>query len=169
MQKKIKRGQKLLPKKSSNRGQVRATSSSYGEKNKQEKQVQKSDFPQEASTSTSIGENKKTPEKQVQKRAFPEDGSSSSSIGDQKEENNQDLADKNSGISKSDIAVTVPKAKRVRQKDLNEDEINTLLFPPTNNTTSVTTVNTTTISTSTTSTNTRKIQLGLPRTFKGKK
>ena len=100
----------------------------------------KSDFPDEEATSSSIGDKKETQEKQV-------------------------LAETSSGFSKSDIAVTGPKSKRVRSRKLEIDQIHSMKFSSTDNTTSaLTTANTTTISTTTTST--RTIQLGLPRNFK---
>ena len=146
-----------------------------------------SDFPEEEATSSSIGDKKETQEKQVlaekssgfsksdiavtdtkSKSDFPDEEATSSSIGDKKEtQEKQVLAEKNSGFSKSDIAVTDTKSKRVRPRTLEEDQIHSIIFSSTDNTTSaLTTANTTTISTTTTSTTTRTIQLGLPRNFK---
>ena len=76
----------------------------------------------------------------------------------------QVLAEKSSGSSKSDTVVTDTKSKRARPRTLEEDQIHSILYSSTDNTTSA---NTTTISTTTTST--RTMQVGLPRNFKRSK
>ena len=97
---------------------------------------------------------------------FPEDEATSSSIGDKKDtQEKQVLAEKSTGFSKSDTVLTDTKSKRARPKTLMEDQIHSILYSSTDNTTSA---NTTPISTTTT-TSTRTMQVGLTRSFKRSK
>ena len=97
---------------------------------------------------------------------FPEDEATSSSIGDKKDtQEKQVLAEKSTGFSKSDTVLTDTKSKRARPKTLEEDQIHSILYSSTDNTTSA---NTTPISTTTT-TSTRTMQVGLTRSFKRSK
>ena len=97
---------------------------------------------------------------------FPEEEATSSSIGDKKEtQEKQVLAEKSSGFSKSDTVVTDTKSKRARPRTLEKDQIHSILYSSTDNTTSA---NTTPISTTTT-TSTRTMQVGLTRSFKRSK